>query len=66
MQALRKTAGLVHVSQIISLLPQSPDPSIKSMSYFFSNGFRLVVPYLDKIRTYVLGSWVGRQLLDVR
>lgn len=35
------------------------------MSYLFSNGFRLVIPYLDKIRSYVLGSWVGRQLLDV-
>ena len=36
------------------------------MSYFFSQGFRLVVPYLDSCRSRVKAAWVGRKIEQVR
>jgi RluA family pseudouridine synthase len=35
------------------------------MSYVFSQGLRLVVPYLDSCRTRVKASWVGRRIEQV-
>ena len=36
------------------------------MSYVSSQGFRLVVPYLDACRVRVKAAWVGRKIEQVR
>ena len=36
------------------------------MSYVFSQGLRLVVPYLDRHRIRVKAAWVGREVQQVR
>ena len=35
-------------------------------SYVSSQGFRLVVPYLDACRVRVKAAWVGRKIEQVR
>ena len=35
------------------------------MSYCFSQGLRLVVPYLDKFQARVKAAWVGKELRQV-
>lgn len=35
------------------------------MSYSFSNGFRLVLPYIDRIKYRMKGGWVGKDAEEV-
>ena len=35
------------------------------MTYAFSNGFRLVIPYIDKMRSRVKGAWAGKEAREV-
>lgn len=39
---------------------------VLEMSYVFSRGLRLVVPYLDTCRVRVKAAWVGREIQQVR
>lgn len=38
---------------------------VRKMSYVFSRGLRLVVPYLDTCRVRVKAAWVGREIQQV-
>ena len=39
--------------------------ALLTMSYMFKNGFRLVIPYIDKLKCRVKGEWVGRDAREV-